>query len=71
MRGGWSKETGQPALTLLPALAVLPQLLRELDLSHDSSKDEGVEVSSQQPVNATAIHAMACITSLTSIDLSR
>ena len=53
------------------SLNALLQLLRELDLSHDSSKDESVEVASQQPANVTAVEAMAAITSLTSLDLSR
>ena len=50
------------------------KLLRELDLSHDSSKEieERERCSVPQPsVNPTAIDAMAAITSLTSIDLSR
>ena len=52
------------------------KLLRELDLSHDSCSGggggpEARELISQQPFNPTAINAMAAITSLTSIDLSR
>lgn len=49
------------------------KLLRELDLSHDSNKEEQRDdVGSQRKsVNPTAIDAMAKITSLTSIDLSR
>ena len=50
------------------------KLLRELDLSHDSSNKIEIEQRcglQQQSVNPTAINAMAAITSLTSIDLSR
>ena len=49
------------------------KLLQELDLSHDSSKEELLQddLSGQPLVNPTAIDAMAAITSLTSIDLSR
>ncbi len=56
------------------------KLLRELDLSHDScsgggggaaGSSEARDLISQQPFNPTAINAMAAITSLTSIDLSR
>ena len=48
------------------------KLLRELDLSHDSSKliEERCSLP-HQSVNPNAINAMAAITSLTSIDLSR
>lgn len=48
------------------------KLLRELDLSHDNPRlEDGGQLSRQQPINPTAIQSMACITTLTSIDLSR
>mmetsp|Transcript_5604 Transcript_5604/g.12412 ORF Transcript_5604/g.12412 Transcript_5604/m.12412 type:complete len:724 (+) Transcript_5604:271-2442(+) len=59
-------------LIQFPLLETLRQLklLRELDLSDNVHKEEE-EVVGKESVNPTAINAMATITSLTSIDLSR